>query len=81
MKRNFNRDLLVLLNDEFMSEHAIEQEVECLHGILVSTESFDSFKSSHELIRRNRITAKAKALRKIYHTPVLKPFYFLLNRN
>ena len=29
-----NRDLLVLLKNEFMSQQAIEQEVECLNDML-----------------------------------------------
>ena len=54
-----NRDLLVLLKDEFMSEHAIEREVERLNAMLFNVESFDNISVSHELIDLNKY--------KIYH--------------
>ena len=39
--KSTNRDLLVLLKDDSMSERAIEQQVECLHYILHRTETQD----------------------------------------
>lgn len=81
MSRNFNRDLLVLLKSEFMSEHAIEQEVECLHVILAVTETFESFTICHELVSRNRISSKPRKLREVFQITELRPFYFLLNKN
>ena len=81
MKANSNRDLLVLLKTEFMSQHAIEQEVESLHGILVRAESFEQFSTAHEFIMRNRITRKTSTLLKVFRQINLKPFQFLLNLN
>ena len=49
-----NRDLLVLLKDEFMSEHAIEREVARLNEMLFDVESFDNISVSHELIDLNK---------------------------
>ncbi len=76
-----NRDLLVLLKNQFMTEQAIEQEVECLNEILYKTESNDIFCTAHELVIRNRITQKnEKILKAIQHTE-LRPFRFLINKN
>jgi hypothetical protein len=49
-----NRDLLVLLKSEFMSQRAIEHEVECLNVMLRTTESDDQFCKAHELVDRNK---------------------------
>ena len=76
-----NRDLLVLLKSEFMSQRAIEQEVECLNGMLRTTESDEQFCIAHELVDRNRITSKAKKILKAIRFTELKQFRFLINKN
>jgi tRNA G10 N-methylase Trm11 len=78
-----NRDLLVLLKDETMSEQAIEQEVEKLNTMLFNVETSDSFYSSHELIDMNRfrIIHDKKQLQLIAREKSLKPFLFLCNLN
>lgn len=76
-----NRDLLVLLKNEFMSQQAIDHEVECLNDILLIAESDEQFCIAHELVNRNRITSRrAKILRAIRFSE-LKPFRFLINKN
>jgi hypothetical protein len=76
-----NRDLLVLLKSEFMSQQAIEHEVECLNDMLRRSESDEQFCIAHELVDRNRITSKpTKILRAIRYTE-LKQFRFLINKN
>ena len=75
------RDLLVLLKREFASQAALEQEVESINDLLVQAESSGQFCVAHELVTRNRITAKPrKILRAIRYTE-LKPFWFLINKN
>jgi hypothetical protein len=75
------RDLLVLLKNDFMSQQAIDEQVECLNDILLRTESDAQFCIAHELVDRNRITAKpAKILKAVRHVE-LKPFRFLINKN
>jgi len=81
MKTSQDRDLLVLINSEFMSQQAIEQEVECLNNILRQTELPHQFCKSHELIRRNSITQKTRRLLAAYRVSLLKPFWFLINKN
>lgn len=76
-----NRNLLVLLKNEFMSQQAIEQEVECLNDILHQAESEEHFCLAHELVDRNRITSKRVRLLKAIRYSELKPFRFLINKN
>ena len=78
---NLNRDIMVLLKHEFMTEHAIQQEVETLNKILVQTESSEAFCVAHELVDRNRITSKKKRILKESHFFNLRPFRFLINKN
>jgi hypothetical protein len=75
------RDLLVLLKNEFMSQQAIEQAVECLHHILRQAESDEQFCTAHELVDRNRITQKTKKIIKESGFRELRAFRFLLNKN
>jgi hypothetical protein len=76
-----DRDLLVLLKNEFMSQQAIEEEVEQLNEILRTTEQPKVFCSAYELLHRNRITQKPKRLLQVSQEPVLKPFWFLIGKN
>jgi hypothetical protein len=79
--KNSGRNLVVLFNHQYRSEQAIEQEVECLHELLLHAESPLQFCSAHELVNRNRITSrKEKILREARHFR-LRPFRFLINKN
>jgi hypothetical protein len=75
------RDLLVLLKNEFMSQRALDQEVECLNDILRTAESDEQFCVAHELVNRNRITAKPSKILKAIRYSELKAFRFLINKN
>lgn len=79
--KNPNRNLLVLLKNEFMSERAIEQEVKCLNGILFEAESPRQFCIAHELVDRNRITSKTKKILNAVRFSELRPFRFLICKN
>jgi len=77
-----NRDLLVLLKNEFASQQAIEHEVECLNHILVQTESLEHFCRVHELVERFQITSKSRRIiRTIRRGGEMRAFTFLLNKN
>ena len=76
-----NRDLLVLLRNEFASQRAIEHEVECLNDILVQAESAEQFCIAHELVTRGHITSRPKKILQAIRFAELRPFYFLINRN
>lgn len=75
------RDLLVLLKNEFMTQRAIDHEVECLNDILRTAESDEQFCRAHELVDRNRITSKPKKIRNAIRYVELRPFRFLINKN
>jgi hypothetical protein len=75
------RDLLVLLKNEFMSQQAIDEQVECLNDMLLGAESDKQFCIAHELVDRNRITAKPSKILKAIPFVELRPFRFLINKN
>lgn len=75
------RDLLVLLRNEFMSQRAIDHEVECLNDILRTAESDEQFCIAHELVVRNRITSKPKRILRAIRFVELPAFRFLINKN
>lgn len=66
---------------ERYNEDLLQHEVECLHQILGRVESKEAFCAAHELVKRNRITARAKAILRATENFNLKPFHFLINKN
>jgi len=78
-----NRDLLVLVKDEYMNEQAIEQEVEKLNEMLYFAESIESFCVAHEVIDMNRyrVYDKPHQIRKMVQCDDLKAFQFVFNKN
>ena len=75
-----DRDLLVLVRTN-SAQQSLEEAVECLHNILLRVECAEVFCGSHELVKRNKISHKAKAILKAISKEELKPFYFLINKN
>ena len=76
-----NRDLIVLLRDDSMSQQAIDHAVECIDTLLRISESEEKFCTAHELVKRNRITQAPKKILKAIRQVELKAFYFLINKN
>ena len=76
-----NRNLLVVLKSGFMSEEAIEQQVEFINTILFTVESADRFCIAHELVDRNRITSDRNKILKEANYRNLRTFRFLINKN
>jgi hypothetical protein len=78
-----NRDLLVLLKDDQMSQQALEQEVELLHEMLYRVESLQQFCVAHEIIDMNRykILRKPHLIQQVVRQHELKPFQFVFNKN
>jgi len=78
-----NRDLLVLLKDETMSEQAIEREVEKLNDMLFQLESVDNFCVSHQLLDLNKfkIFTDQRSIMQVTRQKELKPFVFLCSLN
>jgi len=81
MKTSRDRDLLVLIKNEFMSQQAMDHEVEQLNSLLRQTELPHQFCKAHELVQRNSITQKADRLLAAFRSPLLRPFWFLIGRN
>lgn len=77
----FDRNLMVLLRTEFMSEQSIEQEVENIHNILIDVEVPEIFCEVHELATRNRISNNPNKILMASLEPELKAFCFLINKN
>jgi hypothetical protein len=79
--RNKNQKASILFNSGFISELALEQEIERLNDILLTTESSEQFCNIHELVDRNRITSQKEKIVKECSRIQLKPFRFLINKN
>ena len=78
-----NRDLLVLVKDEFLSSTSMEVELERIHQLLVSFETPGNLCKAHEVFDMNRykrITSIAK-VQKIMIEKELKAFVFVINKN
>jgi hypothetical protein len=78
-----NRDLLVLVKDEFMNERFMEQELEQLNDLLFDYETIDNFCVSHEVFDMNKykILTDANAIQQIVRQKELKAFQFICNKN
>jgi hypothetical protein len=78
-----NRDLLVLVKDEYASERFMEQELEQLNDLLFHCETIDNFCIAHEVfdMNKSRIVRHSKPLRHIARQQEMKSFQFLCNKN
>jgi hypothetical protein len=79
----FNRDLMVLFNQDLMTPQAIEHEVVWLHELLYKVEKIENLITAYEAIDINkyRVSNKPQLLRKIFRSKQSKPFLFLNNKN
>jgi len=78
---NLNRDIMVMLKYESMSDDALQLEVEKLNQLFIQTEAPEAFCTAHELVNRNRITSNKKKILKEANLYTLRPFRFLINKN
>ena len=78
-----NRDLLVLVKDEFDSEHSMEMELEKLNRLLFQFETLDTISIAHEIFDLNagKIIEVTKQVRSVLNQKKLKPFQFACNKN
>jgi hypothetical protein len=78
-----NRDLLVLVKDEFDSEHSMEVELENLNRLLFQFETLDTISVAHEIFDLNvgKILEQPKQVRSVLNQKKLKPFQFACNKN
>jgi hypothetical protein len=78
---NRERELVLLSKTALMSEKALEKELISLEQLFLYAESETAFCQTHELVQRNRITSKKSRLTVIFYNHLLKPFWFLVNKN
>jgi hypothetical protein len=78
-----NRDLLVLLKDDFRTEQAIENELERLNELLLRTETMLNFCVANEILDFNRykVYQEYTKIVKVLSQDKLKPFQFICNKN
>ena len=78
-----NRDLLVLLKDDFRTEQAIENELERLNELLLRTETMLNFCVANEILDFNRykVYQEYNKMVKVLNQDRLKPFQFICNKN
>ena len=78
-----NRDLLVLLKDEFRNEQSIEHELERLNELLHITETIDNYCIAYEVIDLNKykIYHQRSKIIQVFSQNKLKSFQFLCNKN
>jgi hypothetical protein len=78
-----NRDLLVLLKDDFRTEQAIENELERLNELLLRTETILNFCVANEILDFNRykVYQEYNKIVKVLSQDKLKPFQFICNKN
>ena len=78
-----NRDLLVLVKNEYASDQFMEQEVELLNELLYHYETIYNFCKAHEVFDLNKyqIIRKQQLVQQIARQKELRPFQFLCNKN
>lgn len=78
-----NRDLLVLLKDEFRNEQAIENELDKLNDLLHIIETIDNYCIAYEVIDliKNKVYHQRKKIIQVIGQDKLKPFQFIFNKN
>ena len=78
-----NRDLLVLVKDEFVNEQFMEQELEQLNNLLFYYETIENFCVAHEVfdVNKYKVITKPRQMQEIIRQKELKPFQFICNKN
>ncbi|MBC7650626.1 MAG: hypothetical protein H7101_02630 [Deinococcales bacterium] len=78
-----NRDLLVLMKHDSISEAAMEHEIDLLSTLLYSVESLQSFCIANEVIDINKykIIQKPHLIQQAIREKSYKPFVFICNKN
>lgn len=78
-----NRDLLVLVKDEFRNQESMEVEVEQLNRLLMGFETIENFCTAHEVydLNRFRLINAAHHIQRICREKEIKPFLFIGNKN
>ena len=78
-----NRDLLVLVKEEYHNESMMQRELQKLNRLLYHFETLDTIALAHEIfdVNRGRIIERSLGVKKILRSKFLKPFQFACNKN
>jgi len=78
-----NRDLLVLVKDEYHNESMMQHELQELNRLLYHFETLDTIAVAHEVfdVNRGKVIERHAGVKKILGNKVLKPFQFACNKN
>ena len=68
-----NRDLLVLVKDEFLNKEEIEFRFETMDNFCLAHEAFD--------LNRYKVLHSFKTIQKLINQKEQKPFVFICNKN
>lgn len=81
--KNSNRDLLVLIKDDTLSEQAIERQVEWLNDMLIEVERSEHCYQAYEIvdINNSKRLRNAFKIRTMMRAKNEKPFLFLTSLN
>jgi len=79
--KQMNREILVIVKHDSVSQAALEKEMEWLNAILTTAETPSLFCIAHELVNRNRITQNKKKILNAVKNSELKAFLFLIGKN
>ncbi len=77
-----DRDLLVLMRDEFATEQFMAHELEKLNNLLYRYETPENFCVAHEVFDLNhyKILSGARQIQRVVRKQELKPFQFLFKK-
>lgn len=78
-----NRDLLVLVKDEFLNEESMEFELEQLNNMLLHFETIDNLCAAHEIVDMNRykMIRHLRTVQQVMRRVTMRPFVFICNKN
>ena len=78
-----NRDLLVLVKDEYHNESMMQRELQKLNRLLFHFETLDTIALAHEILDMNqgRVIEKISNVKKVLEHKVLKTCQFACNKN
>lgn len=81
--KNSNRDLLVLIKDDTLSEQAIERQVKWLNDMLIEVERSEQCYQAYEIvdINNSKRSRNAFKIRTMMRAKDEKPFLFLTSLN
>ncbi len=78
-----NRDLLVLVKDEYHNESMMQRELQELNRLLYHFETLDTIALAHEVfdLNKGKVIERCSGVKKILSNKILKPFQFACNKN